>query len=439
MSVWPLSGWPGAVGRWVWADAALALALALSLALTLAAAATLVADTTPGLLDFSVDERQRIAQHGPWPPPKAPDPGNALAGKPAAIALGQRLFFEPRLSADGRFACASCHRPDRAFSDGLPRAVGRDLGRDRDTGMRIGATLDRNTPTLWDADQQRWYGWGGAFDSLWSQALHPLLSSREMAATPAQLRQLLRDDTELACRWRQLRGSAAVPADDDALTVALAKPLGAFVGTLRSGRSAFDHFRDALQRGDSRAAVRYPLAAQRGLRLFIGRGQCSSCHSGPLFSNGEFGDIGALFFVRPGVVDAGRHAGIQALQASRFNLLGGFSDGANDEAVRKTRHVLLQHRNFGEFKVPSLRQVAHTAPYLHDGQLATLEAVVEHYATLSPDRLHADGAMILKPLQLSPGERADLLAFLRSLSSPRDRVWQAPALPPCTGSATAMR
>ena len=444
------SRWPGVVAG---------LALALAWAGAAGASAATAAAEKPRLLDFSVDERQRIASHGPWPPAPTRDPGNALAGRPAAIALGQRLFFETRLSADGRFACASCHQPDRAFTDGLPRTIGRGLGRDTGTG----AALDRNTPTLWDADQQRWYGWDGAFDSLWSQALHPLLSPREMAATPAQLRQWLRqllrpllrqplrDDGELACRWRALYGGTpgglsrdrsdaeAFPDDDDALSVALAKPLAAFVGTLRSGRSAFDRFRDALLRGDGRAAASYPLAAQRGLRLFIGRGQCSTCHSGPLFSHGEFGDIGAPFFVRPGVVDPGRHGGIQALQASRFNLLGPHSDNADDAVAGKTRHVLLQQRNFGEFKVPSLRNLVHTAPYLHDGQLATLAAVVDHYSTLSPDRLHADGEMILKPLNLSAGERADLLAFLRSLSTPRARSWQAPVLPPCLGPAAAMR
>ena len=434
MSLGARPGRPGPLDGWRRKASGLALALAITGATTSPAAAT-------GLLDFNADERQRISQHGPWPPPPARDPGNALAGQPAAIALGQRLFFERRLSPDGRLACASCHRPDRAFSDGLPRAIGRVIGRGRagDTGAGAGATLDRNTPTLWDADQQRWLGWDGAFDSLWSQALHPLLSPREMAASPAQLRRLLKGDAELACRWRRLHGGVSPPADDDALMVALAKSLGAFVGTLRSGRSSFDDFRDALQQGDMAAAARYPLAAQRGLRLFVGRGQCSSCHSGPLFSNGEFGDIGALFFVRPGVVDAGRHAGIQALQASRYNLLGDFSDRTDDEATRKTRHVMLQHRNFGEFKVPGLRQAAHTAPYLHDGQLATLEAVLNHYSTLSPDRLHADGEAILKPLKLSVIERDDLLAFLRSLSTPQARVWQAPALPRCAGPAAAMR
>jgi cytochrome c peroxidase len=118
------------------------------------------------------------------------------------------------------------------------------------------------------------------------------------------------------------------------------------------------------------------------------------------------------------VVDPGRHAGIAALLASQNNLLGRWADppapGSDDPAL-KTRHVLAQHRNFGEFKVPGLRHVAQTAPYLHDGQKATLGDVIAHYDKLSPDRLHADGEQILKPLQLRGSERADLLAFLRSL------------------------
>lgn len=388
-----------------------------------------VGDAAPTLLDFSADERQRIAQHGPWPPPPARDAGNALAGRPAAVALGRRLFFEPRLSPDGRFACATCHVPAQAFTDGRPRALGRDTG--------LGEALDRNTPSLWNAVHQRWLGWDGAFDSLWSQAMHPLLDPREMAATPAHLRALLRDDARLACQWRQLHG-APPPEDAQATLVLLSKALGAFVASLQSGRTAFDDFRDALARGDRRAALRYPPAAQRGLRLFIGRGQCSTCHGGPLFSNGEFGDIGAPFFVRPGVVDPGRHAGITTLRASRYNLLGPFSDapgGAADPVALKTRHVELQHRNFGEFKVPSLRNAARTAPYLHDGQLATLDAVIEHYSTLSPDRLHADGEQILKPLQLDAGERADLVAFLQSLTDARANAWQPPVDRPCRTAA----
>ncbi len=394
----------------------------------------------PGLLDFSADERARIQAHGPWPPPPARDPGNAHSGRPAAIALGQQLFVEPRLSASGALACASCHLPQQGFTDGRPRALGRSL-----PGGPADAPLDRHTPSLLNAGQQRWWGWDGAFDSLWSQALQPLLSPQEMGADPAHISSLLRSDARLACLWRQAYG-APVPdpkADPQAVLVPVAKALGAYVATLQSQRTAFDDFRDALLRGDRSAAARYPLAAQRGLRLFIGRGNCSTCHAGPLFSNGEFGDIGALFFARPGVVDPGRHGGIRALLASPYNLLGRHADAPadpqpgqqpagtsstpaataaaawpppdTDNPARKTRHVAVQHRNFGEFKVPGLRHVAQTAPYLHDGQKATLGDVIDHYDRLNPDRLHADGEQLLKPLQLRGSERSDLLAFLHSL------------------------
>lgn len=393
------------------------------------------ASAAPGLLDFSADERARIAGHGPWPPPPAADPGNALSGRPAAVVLGERLFFDARLSRDGALACASCHQPRRAFTDGRPRALGRTQADGQEHAQAfspVDTPLNRNTPSLLDAAQHRWWGWDGAFDSLWSQALHPLLNPREMAAEPARIATLLRSDATLACLWQRAQGSpppTALPTDVDTLLVPLAKALGAYVASLRSGRTPFDQFRDALVRGDDKAAARYPLAAQRGLRIFIGRGNCSLCHAGPLFSHGEFGDIGAPFFVRPGVVDPGRHGGIAALQASRYNLLGPHADapppGAGDAAT-KTRHLIAQHRNFGEFKVPGLRNVARTGPYLHDGQLPTLDAVLDHYARLSPDRLHADGEQILRPLVLQGSDRADLLAFLHSLDSP---------LPPAPGRA----
>jgi cytochrome c peroxidase len=164
------------------------------------------------------------------------------------------------------------------------------------------------------------------------------------------------------------------------------------------------------------------------LQLFVGRGRCHLCHAGPLFSNGEFADIGAGFFVRPGVVDSGRHGGIQVLQASPHNLLSPAADTAG-EAATKTRHVHLQHRNFGEFKVPSLRNVAQTAPYLHDGRVATLAGMVRHYSELNLERLHADGERILEPLHLTPAETRDLLAFLRSLDDPAARRWQPARLP----------
>jgi cytochrome c peroxidase len=381
----------------------------------LALAAQDAAATAP--LAFTAVELRRIQTHGPWPPPRSPDASNAQSGRPEAIALGQRLFFEPRLSPDGRLACASCHLPALAFADGRKRSTGREL-------------LDRHAPSLWNAGLERWYGWDGAADSLWSQAIRPLLDAREMASSAGQVAAVVTADAELACRYRAVFGAAAGD-DAEATLVNVAKAIAAFVGTLVSGRTPFDDFRDALARGNTKAAARYPKAAQRGLQLFIGRGQCSTCHVGPRFSNGEFADIGLPFFVAPGVVDSGRHGGIAALRASPYNLLSRWSDAPPGEAAVKTRHVEPQHRNFGEFKVPSLRNVALTAPYMHDGQLATLDAVLQHYSELDLDRLHADGEQILKPLRLSDGEHADLRAFLHSLTDPRAAAWRPPALTAC--------
>jgi len=401
--------------------------------LVLAATLVLVAGTVcaqasrDGGVPFSADEQRRILAHGPWPPPRAHDPGNAQSGRREAITLGQALFFEVRLSSNDIFACATCHEPALAFADGRSRSLGRGL-------------LERNAPSLWNAVHERWQGWDGAADSLWSQSIRPILHPKEMNASAAQVREFVAGERELACRYRRSFGKppSAAEDDDEAVLVNVAKAIGAFVATLVSGRTPFDDFRDALARGDRRAMARYPAAAQRGLQLFVGRGRCNVCHSGPMFSNGEFGDTGLNFFVRPGEVDPGRHGGIAALRASPYNLLGRFSDaGAASPVATKTRHVEPRHRNFGEFKVPSLRHVALTAPYMHDGQLATLDAVVRHYSELNLERLHADGERILQPLHLNEGERADLVAFLGTLTAPDLHKWR-PRAPPrdaCTVGA----
>jgi cytochrome c peroxidase len=209
--------------------------------------------------------------------------------------------------------------------------------------------------------------------------------------------------------------------------VNVGKALAAFLEGLTSGRTSFDDFRDALARADREAAGRYPVAAQRGLKIFVGTGNCGVCHFGPAFTNGEFHDVGVPFLVRPGKVDAGRHAGIKRLKADRFNLLGPYSDDTSRVSAMKTKHVLLQHVNFGQFKTPSLRNVALTAPYMHDGRYATLREVVRHYSELDMERIHADGEQLLRPLKLSAAEIDDLVAFLESLTAP-DAV-KVPAAP----------
>ena len=374
------------------------------LGIVLALAAFGVAAAPQALYPFSEEEIRRIVSHGPWPAPAGNDPSNRVSGRRAAIAWGEKLFHEPRLSVDRKVSCASCHDAKRDFTDGLAR--GRGL-----------AGVDRNTPTVANVRFNRWFGWDGAGDSLWAQSLRPMLDPREMGSDISRIAATVRRTPALASGYRRAFG-AAPPADDEVLAIDVAKALAAFQETIETGRTPFDEFRDALARGDRVAAARYPLAAQRGLAIFIGKGQCDVCHLGPAFTNGEFHDVGIPHFLASGSVDAGRYEGIKKLQANRHNLLGPYNDDPTRGTAMGTRHVEAQHRNFGEFKVPSLRNVARTAPYMHNGSLATLADVVRHYSEIDENRLHADGERILKPLKLTDAERADLIAFLESLSDP---------------------
>ncbi len=373
----------------------------------------------PSVLDeFDADERARLLGHGPWPPPPAPDPSNRFSGLDAARRLGERLFADPRLSINRAVSCASCHDASRAFTDGRPKA--RAIGE-----------LDRNTQGLFDVDQQRWFGWDGGADSLWAATLRPMLDPRELGTNAAHVAALVRGDPGLRESLAGLRAArpaptrpAGAPSEDadESVLVDVAKVIAVYQASLRSPRTPFDDFRDAVERGDAAAAARYPAPARRGLKLFLGRGQCGACHVGPSFSNGEFHDIGIGFMPRPGVVDPGRHAGLKRLAGDRYNLLGPFNDeppGPDPQGRRmdlKTRTVQSLHRHFGEWRTPGLRSLALTAPYMHDGRLARLEDVVAHYDKLDEERLHTDGEALLRPLRLDDRERADLLAFLRSLS-----------------------
>ncbi|MBK8065501.1 MAG: hypothetical protein IPK29_16735 [Betaproteobacteria bacterium] len=135
------------------------------------------------------------------------------------------------------------------------------------------------------------------------------------------------------------------------------------------------------------------------------------------------------------MVDEGRYGGIRKLRESRLNLLGPYNDDARRATATGTRHVVQDQRNWGEFRVPSLRNLARTAPYMHNGRLATLRDVVHHYSELNEERLHLDGERILRPLRLEPQEAADLLAFLQSL----DRALPGAPDRPRQASGTSVR
>ncbi len=374
------------------------------------------------LLDFTRDEVRRILQHGPWPFAWSRDPSNRVSGNPAAIELGERLFFDTRLSSAGALSCAACHVPEKGFADG------RKLG----AGLE---EVDRNTPSVLNVRYNRWFGWDGGNDNLWAQSLRPLLDGRELALTDRRVADLMHNDLELNCRYRRAFGAPPAPADDEAVLVNVGKALAAYQETLVTGRTPFDDFRDALARGDRRAAARYPADAQRGLRIFVGKGSCHVCHFGPNFTNGEFHEIGIPVLRKLGSVDWGRYQGIKMLQASRFNLEGQYSDDATRSTAVYSRHVTLGPQNYEQFRIPSLRNVALTAPYMHNGHLATLGDVVRHYSEIDLTLMHqvhlydSDGVpqtlpvdKILKPLHLSEREIDDVVAFLNSLTEKRTGV-----------------
>jgi cytochrome c peroxidase len=333
---------------------------------------------------------EAILSHGPWPPPVVRDPGNRVSGNPLAIELGRQLFFDPRMSPIGYIACVSCHQPDRAFADLKSRGHGL-------------ADLDRNTIALANLRQQKFYGWGGSSDSVWMASLRPILDEREFNGSPASVAKLFRRDEELAQCYQRVFGVS--PAGDDERTlVNVAKALAAYEETLVTGRTPFDDYRDALARGDV-AAASYPVAAQRGLLLFIGRGQCSSCHSGPMFSDGDFHDTGAPPPVAPTQRDTGRAEGAQALLSSRFNLMGVYNDDSTRANAAATQFAHDDGRRIGEFRTPGLRNVAVTGPYMHNGRLETLTAVVTQHAKATR---HSRA--------LSKAEVTDLVAFLATLT-----------------------
>jgi cytochrome c peroxidase len=408
-----------------------ALALA-ALALGLAAARPPSAQE----VEFTPTEVRRLLQHtGLGAPP--PDPTNAWAAEARAARFGQRLFFDARLSADGKISCASCHDPLLGFADGKQLAEG--LGR-----------AERHTPSLWNAGFQRWYFWDGRADTLWGQAVQPLENPVEMGSSRTALARLIARDDTLRGEYEGIFG--ALPAELDASTLpeharpvpddpaheharaweALApqrraavervavhafKALAAYQRRLVSARAPFDVFAAGLRDGDASQRAALSQSAQRGAKLFVGRANCRTCHTGPNFSDGEFHDIGIAPLGGGRARDRGRFGGLERLLADPFNSAGPHSDARDGEKARALSSLVVGPQSWGEFKTPSLRNVARTAPYMHQGQFARLEDVVHFYSTLEgmlPAGHHAES--ILTPLDLSAEERLDLLAFLHALS-----------------------
>lgn len=356
---------------------------------------------------LSRGDLQAALTFGPWPPPISRDASNRVSGQPQAIALGERLFFNPRLSGGGELLCASCHAPWRNGTDGRARAFGI-------------APLERNTPALANVRLHRWFGWDGANDTLWGQSIRPLLNPREMNSSASKIAAMVRQDPDILGSYKQVFGTSP-PALDEAVLVDVAKALAAYQETLLTGRTLFDEFRDAIARGDIREARRYPVEAQRGLAIFLGKGRCASCHAGPHFSDDGFYRSGVVNRSAGAGTDAGRQEGKRRWQGSPYTRVGTFSDdrrNASPKAGRDARDVANGSDDAGRFRTPGLRNVALTAPYLHDGSLATLCEVVRQHAVAA---VQLGGTTVQS---LSAAERHDTVMFLETLTSDPPRGWQ---------------
>jgi cytochrome c peroxidase len=427
-----------------WMLATTAAAMSGALTVTLADAGE--AQPAAGTVRWTADEKAVLASLSLTRLPAVPaDPSNAVEQQPAAVELGRRLFADTGLSRNAAVACATCHDPARQFQDGLP------LSRGVGTGKR------RAMPIV-GAGHATWLFWDGRKDSLWAQALGPLEDAVEHGTNRTRVAHRVARDHRHGYEavFGALPRLDGLPGDAGPLGSAaeqaawraidarrrdevsrvfanVGKAIAAYEKSLPHAPTRLDGYIDAVLRGDRAAGTLLRADEARGLRLFIGKAQCVSCHNGPLFSDQQFHNTGVppRDAARP---DRGRAAATAAVRADEFNCLGPFSD-APPEQCQELRFMVTDDPALeGAFKTPGLRGVADRPPYMHAGQFATLEQVLRHYvaaphAVLGHSELthrHAGAAVPAHaeraPIELGEAEIADLVRFLGTLGAARSPV-----------------
>lgn len=287
------------------------------------------------------------------------------------ISLGKQLYFDGRLSKDNTVSCASCHAPDKGFSNGERFATG--VG---------GAKGGRSAPSVINAAYYSQQFWDGRMQTLEDQALGPIQNPIEMTMSLDAVVAKLNKIDGYKQQFQKVFGT-------DVNSVGIAKAIAAYERTVLSGNAPYDKF----QAGDKKALSD---EAQRGMKLFFGKARCSACHTGPNFSDNGYHNLGVGMDAKE--PDIGR------------------------EAVSK----LVGDR--GAFKTPTLREIAKTAPYMHDGSLKTLADVVDYYNKAGIANEWLDEELV--PLNLSAAEKADLVKFMtEGLSSADYPNHVAPKLP----------
>jgi cytochrome c peroxidase len=420
---------------------------------------------------FSLSEQKIIQSLSSRNYNDTPTTGNRLSGNAAAIKWGKALFFDKRLSGDGKIACASCHDPATGWGK-----------HEAKTNLKEGYQAARHVPHLWNVRYNRWYFWDGRADSLWSQALMPIENKAEMASSRVQIATLIINTPALKQSYQQLFGEiparlinanlpqagkpnsalkkknnnndvdildqqwqqldTVIQADINTLFANIGKAIASFEETIISKDSAFYQFADQLlaqsnssinlqKDSDKSESIQTTLQASsiknaaisaqaaQGLKLFIGKAGCVNCHSGAHFSDHEFHQSFLKAINLKG--DLGRYDAIDKLRNNPFNMSSRFYDnsakGRGNQADNKLDYIYKNIAFRGQFKTPSLRNVANTYPYMHTGEFKTLDAVIEYYAHISK-RTQANNHQeaLLQSLPLSKDEQQYLVAFLQTLT-----------------------
>ena len=337
-------------------------------------------------------------------PDLPPDPSNAVADDPRAARLGHELFFSKSLSPSGAIACATCHRPELRFTDGMRK--GRGVGESK-----------RNTMSIVGSVFSPWQYWDGRRDSQWAQALSPIEDAAEHGGSRQHTVNAVASHERLREQYEELFGPLSDLDDPHSIDVVfsnIGKAIAAYERLIMPGPSRFDRYVEAVMAGDEEGQAALLSDDERaGLRLFIGKAECTQCHNGPLFTNNEFHNTGVLSY--PGEVpDKGRAAGVREVLADPFNCRGEFSD-AVDAACAELEFARSGFEVLGAFRTPSLRNLENTQPYMHKGQMFSLGEVLEHY---NKAPLAMIGHNEAEPLDLSAAELKQLEAFLMTLAAP---------------------
>ncbi len=361
-----------------------------------------------------------------------------------AAKLGKKLFFDASLSNNKQVSCATCHQPKRYFTDGLAFS--------KATGV-----TKRSSPSVLGAAYSPWQFWDGRKDSLWSQALGPIEDHNEYNTSRlTYVRNFLEKypneyqnvfgDIKLD-QIAQLPKSASPKGNSQEIKnwenmsktqqdlinqvfSHIGKAIMAYQRQLTIPPSRFDHFLEALvEKREAELPKLLSPQEVKGLRLFVGKANCASCHNGPLFTNYEFHNIGAPDPIdKP--VELGRYQGVKDLVEDEFTCLSKWSDASEQDCAEMRFLKTSGPELVGALKTPTLRNIAETAPYMQMGQFENLQQVITHYnfpappvynREQHPNRPHFD----ILPLKLTTQEVVELESFLHTLTSPlpKDDPW----------------